>query len=198
VRRALFVVPGAALLAMALVALRPWGDPAQGSDDAAASTSVPARAILPGTTVSRPAASPEALPTLYLASSPQRAVSLGESIDLATTGPSAIPASVALNIAFDPRVLRLRTTEEIDYADASIDRGSVEQVQVGEGVLRVSGGARPPGAGAPARRLGLAQFETIGAGATTIRVSVAAVEEGGAITRLPFAAPVCECQVNVY
>jgi hypothetical protein len=52
---------------------------------------------------------------------------VGAAVDLATAGPAAIPPWVALNIAFDPRVLRPRSSEEIDYADASIDRGSFQE-----------------------------------------------------------------------
>jgi hypothetical protein len=144
-----------------------------GHEQAPATARVPAQAIVPPSAASRPAAPAEALPTLHLAIDPQRAVSIGESIDLATTGPSALPPWVALNVVFDPRVLRPRTREEIDYAEGSIDRGSVQQAQAEEGVVRVTGDPRAAVAGAPARRLGLVQFETVGVGTTTIRVSVA-------------------------
>jgi len=200
-RRALVIVASATalLLALAFVATRPGPDTAEGPGGKPQSAHAAARAVAPAI-AARPAAAPaEGLPTLHLAIAPQRAVPVGASIDLATTGPSAIPPWVALNITFDPRVLRPRSSEEIDYADASIDRGSLQEAEAGEGVVRMSAGRRGSSATSATKQLGLLQFEAIGPGTTTIRVSVVPGEslDAGA-ARLPFAVPVCDCQVNVY
>jgi hypothetical protein len=134
-------------------------------------------------------------PAFRLAASLPHVVSVGDKVDLATPGPAALPVGITLAITYDPRLLRPRTAEEIDYSGDSIARGGFLQVAQDDGTLRVTatrnGGTR---AGARAQRVGIVQFEAVARGTTTVGLSI--LPSAGTTGRRHETSS-CDCMVSV-
>lgn len=187
-------VPLVALALFAFVTLSPAEAPLERAAPAPAAARPEMQKVNVATSL---AATAQSLPAVNVALSPHRAVAVGEPVDLAATGLGAMPPGVALQVSYDPRLLRPRSSEEIDYTDGSVSRGELAQSDAGEGVLRIiSGPASSNAAAAASRRVGLVQFEAAAAGVATLRVSVVALDERAVAAPLAIAS--CDCRVSIY
>jgi len=132
---------------------------------------------------------------VHLAFAVPHEVPSGATVDLATAATSPVPAAAAIDVTYDPRVLRPRSLEEIDYTDSTLVRGGYVATQEADGVLHLEPLANvlasPRAAG---RRAGVAQFEAIAPGTTSLSVTVSPLDSATAVR---YDGPSCDCRITV-